>query len=394
MNGQDEMKKILFLTTIYENYGGYYRCINLGKHLVKKGFKVEFICASGRNFDLKIRRKKLAENLTLITLPRIKYHQFFTGQLLRMVISCFQVLIYDYDLFHAFTVSQPQSGVPAWVAKKIRGKKLVVDWEDLWGGGFAERCPFPVKQVLTFFEIKIPPVADYVTVVSRFLRKKAEDLGLDPRKTALIPNGANIAQIKVLVQKRARAKLGLKLNEKIVVAVGHTYLDSLGILFKAFKAVLKKHPEARLVMVGGVVVPEKFQSLYEDIKNNLVLTGKRPFSEVPYYLAAADVLTLPMDDDPIERARFPMRLGDYLAAGRPIVSNAVGEVKYYLEKYQCGLTSPPTDPAKMAEKILYLFNHPEKAKQLGKKARALAEGDLDWDKIVSDLASVYQKVIS
>ncbi len=109
-----------FLTSIYENYGGDYRCFNLGKHLSQKGFRVTMICANGRNFDLCIRKRKIAKNFTLVTLPRIKYHKYFTGQLLRMLISCIQVLFCQYDIMYAFTVAQPQVGISVWIAKKIR----------------------------------------------------------------------------------------------------------------------------------------------------------------------------------------------------------------------------------------------------------------------------------
>ncbi len=137
------MLHVLILTSIYENFGGYYRCFNLGKHLSRKNFHVTMICASERNFDLQIRRREITENFTLITLPRIRYQRYFTGQLLRMVMGCFQVLLYKYDIMHAFTVAKPQVGIPEWIVKKIRKKKVIVDWEDLWRGGFADYYPFP-----------------------------------------------------------------------------------------------------------------------------------------------------------------------------------------------------------------------------------------------------------
>lgn len=384
-----KMLNILFLTSIYENFGGYYRCLNLGRCLSRRGFHVTLICASGRNFDLRIRKRKIAENFALITLPRIKYHRYFTGQILRMIISCIQVLVYQYDIMHAFTVAQPQVGIPAWVAKKIRRKKVIVDWEDLWDEGFARYHPFPVRKVLTFFEARIPFIADRITLVSKFLKRRTIELGLDRQKVHLIPNGCDIEQIKPLDRGKVRGQLKLKLETNIILAMGHTYLDSLGLLFEAFGLVLREISNVLLIMVGRVDIPEKFQGVYQQMANKVLLTGPKPFREVPLYLAVADVLVLPMDNDPIEKARFPMRFGDYLAAGRPIVSNAVGEVKYYLEKYKCGLTTGSTDVLEMAESILFLLNNREAGELLGRKARALAEGDLAWGKIADDLSQIY-----
>jgi len=40
-----------------------------------------------------------------------------------------------YDLLYAFTVAQPQIALPAILAKVLRKKKLIIDWDDIWGKG-------------------------------------------------------------------------------------------------------------------------------------------------------------------------------------------------------------------------------------------------------------------
>jgi len=386
--------RILILNHNNENYGTYFRCFFLGKYLAMRGHTVTMLCASGRNFDFLIRSKKINSNFKIITLPRVRYHKYFTGQLeLRLPVLLVFVLFYRYDILHAFTVAQPQIGIPAWIAKKIRGKKLVIDWDDLWGGGFSEEHPFPIKQVLCFFETKIPFIADRVTVASEYLLNRAQEIGLDPKIIYKIPNGANIGEIQPLDKDKSRELCNLPKNENLIVAVGNTYTKSLNLLFDAFGKVLQKMPNTRLVMVGLVDIPDDLRKKYSEVLDKTILTGSKPFREVPAYMASADVLVLPMADNNIEKARFPMRFGDYLCSGRPIVSNAVGEVKYYLENYNCGLTSPPWDASRMAENMIkVLKGNSSNNNDLGINARKLAHDVLSWDKVVENLDKIYREM--
>jgi len=383
--------KILFLNHNQERFGTYWRCFYLGKYLSQRGFKITLICASGRNFDLLIRKKKINRNFTLLTLPRIKYHQYFTGQILRLFLTLPLIFLIDYDLIHAFTVAQPQIALPALTAKYLRRKKLIIDWDDLWGGGFAEEHSGPVTKVLTFFERWTPKHADRVTYVSEFLGEEIKKLGLN-QKANKITNGANLDEVKIIDQKRAQQKLGLEEKTKYLVSVGNTYFSlALKTLFQAL-AKIKQKEMVKLLMVGLVEITPEVRKTYNQVEKKVVFTGSVPFQKVLVYLSAADVLVLPMAENPIEKARFPIRLGDYLASGKPIVSNAVGEVKFYLEKNQAGLVSPVNAVDELTNNLVKLLTNQRLAAQFGKRGRQLAEKELSWMKVAVKLEKVYQSV--
>jgi glycosyltransferase involved in cell wall biosynthesis len=308
--------------------------------------------------------------------------------MLRLFFYLYYVLFYPYDLLHAFTVAQPQIGLPALMGKWGRREKLIVDWDDLWGGGFADYHPFPVRQVLGFFERFVPRFADKVTVVSEDLRQRTLALGIAPDRVFKIPNGANIEEVRPLEKRESRQRLELQENGRYLVSIGNTYYSSLPFLLTAFRRVVQKEPTAQLLLVGLVEIPADCRGVYEDVRENTVVVGSKPFKEMPDYLAAADVLILPMGPEPIEVARYPIRLGDYLAAGRPIVANAVGEVKLVLEGYRCGLTSPVGEPPALAENILRIFADEKLAEELGQRALATAH-QLSWEKVTGQLAQVY-----
>jgi len=383
------VKQVLFLNHNQENFGTYYRCFFLAKGLSENGFNVKMLCASGKKFDILIRRKKINDNFTIITLPRIKYHRYFTGQIwLRLPLILLFVLFSRYDICHAFTVSQPQIGIPAMVAKIFRKKRLIVDWDDLWGGGFADEHTSIVAKILGWSERYFIKYADEVTYVSELIGEEINKLKLNCNKTK-IPNGANVEKISVLDKEESRRKVKLNEKAKLLISIGNTYTDSIGIMLEAFKVALREIPTLKLMLVGEGRIPEKFNGLKIELQASLLITGKKPFSDIPYYLASADCLILPMDDNNIEKARFPMRLGDYFCAGRPIVSNAVGEVKYYLEKYNAGLVSDSQDSQALARNIIKAINVSDIANEISRNARNLAETDLQWDNITDKLIKIY-----
>jgi len=386
--------KILFLNHNFQNFGTYFRCFYLARHLSKKGIKVDLICASASNLDLKIKQKEINENFKIITLPRIRFHPYHTGHSLRALINSAIVLFKNYDILHSFAVAQPAIAFPTLVCKIFKGKPIIVDWDDLWGGGFGKYHPRLINTAFSFLEGNVTKLSDRITVASEFLKAKARAYKCPENKIVKIINGADIDSIRPMGKEDSRKKFGFKNEEIILLSIGHTYMDTLGILLETYRKVLAQMNNVKLILVGAL--GRQGNSVYKDILafgEHLLLLGERPYSDIPYLLGCADVLVLPMSNGVIEQARFPIRFGDYLASGRPIASNAVGEVKKIISEEKCGLCSEPLDTDSFAEKIIELINNEQLRQELGRRAREVAEERLSWEKISGDLLRVYGQVL-
>lgn len=352
------------------------------------------ICASGRDFDFRVRKQQINPNFLLITLPRVKYHTYHTGQItLRLPLYLYFALTGSYDLFYAFTVAQPQIAIPAVIGKFLKRKKLIIDWDDLWGGGFASLHVKPVEWVLTWSERFFLRFADVVTCASQKLYQNSLRLGIVPQKLFIVPNGCNSSEDRRVDQLLAKKKLKLPVEEKVVLSMGNTYNSiTLNLLFEAYESLRKKFSKVKLIFLSSLVLSDVIKERYKKIMENITLTGFVSEGEKYLYLSAADVLALPMEDNPVEEARFPIRFGDYLCAGRPIVSNAVGEVKYYLEKYNAGLTSPPASPKEFGDNILRVLKDKKLAGSLSKNARKLAEEDLSRESVIKKIDALIRSL--
>ncbi|MCC5787802.1 MAG: glycosyltransferase [Phycisphaerales bacterium] len=91
-----------------------------------------------------------------------------------------------------------------------------------------------------------------------------------------------------------------------------------------FVAAASKLPEVNFFLVGACSLPEGWCEL-----SNVKLLGKRDYEQVPAYMAAADVLIMPWNQSDWIRACNPVKLKEYLAVGRPVVSTPFPELERY-----------------------------------------------------------------
>ncbi len=84
-------------------------------------------------------------------------------------------------------------------------------------------------------------------------------------------------------------------------------------------------PEVQFVLVGSCSLPEG----WADSASNVHLTGRVPYEDVPATMAAMDVLMMPWHRSEWIEACNPIKLKEYLATGRPVVSTDFPELRHY-----------------------------------------------------------------
>jgi glycosyltransferase involved in cell wall biosynthesis len=145
------------------------------------------------------------------------------------------------------------------------------------------------------------------------------------------------------------------------------------------------HPQALLLAAGY------FNASIEDMvgkPGSIVRTGPVRFEEIGSILSACDICWLPLRDTGANRGRWPIKLSDYMAAGRPVISTNVGDLGHFVKKHNIGLVSSDT-PSELSSRINELLEDFEKRKMMGIRARYLAETDYSWDTISRKLENFY-----
>lgn len=84
---------------------------------------------------------------------------------------------------------------------------------------------------------------------------------------------------------------------------------------------------------------------------------------------------------------FSTKLGEYLAAAKPVVITNVGEVVNWLENGKSAYVIKPKDSNALANAIVQVFNNPDKARLIGRAGQQLCQRSFDyrvWSKPLVD----------
>ncbi len=205
--------------------------------------------------------------------------------------------------------------------------------------------------------------AERATTVSTYLYEQLTKIGFPPDKIHMIGNGLDVQADDSTCESETTLKelLGLPTDSICMVSVGNTYSPgSMTNLLKAFDDASKSESRLYLILLGnfrkygnlGRHMDRIIQSFCQNPGFRMIELGSVSLGRMHHYLETCDFVVLPMDYSSIDRARFPIRLGDYIGHRKLIVSNAVGEVKQILNRYQLGLICDPDDLAEFSANMV------------------------------------------
>jgi glycosyltransferase involved in cell wall biosynthesis len=127
--------------------------------------------------------------------------------------------------------------------------------------------------------------------------------------------------------------------------------------------------------------PARLES--EGIRGPVVIHPPQSLSTMPQIQQGADVLFLPLalhsDYPDIVRTAAPGKIGEYLAACRPILVHAPPDsfLASYFRDHQCGLVVDRNDPAELAAALESLLSDPAVRARLRARAWQRAEADFN-----------------
>jgi len=96
-------------------------------------------------------------------------------------------------------------------------------------------------------------------------------------------------------------------------------------------------------------------------------------------------------DVPVLATNSPNKLFDTFAAGRPAIVNMDGWMRELVERNEAGVYARAGDAADLAEKVIWLRDHPDEVERMGANARRLAEREFGRDELAARALAVLEE---
>src|SRR5262252_588517 len=189
------------------------------------------------------------------------------------------------------------------------------------------------------------PRAARVVAVSRSLAEQAQMLGVAPDRIDLVTNGVDGTLFHPRDRAAARAELGKGGDaRKWILFVGRVEVDKGAIeLATAFRDLAATRADAALFVVGDGKARAAMEEIVRPCADRVTFAGARPFAEVPVWMGACDVLTLPSHHE-----GTPNVLLEALTSGRRVVATHVGGIPDVVHRPELGTLVPVGDAGALA----------------------------------------------
>ncbi len=304
------------------------------------------------------------------------------------------------DVIHAF---KPKAYAGLAHLALRRRFPVVVDTDDWEGyGGWNDVNPYPalLKRFFAWQERWGLARAAAVTVASRALQTLVWAMGGPPERVFYLPNGC-ISRPKVSHVAEGGGRPTLLLYTRF-------FEYKVERLWRIVEGVRARIPDARLWVVGKGFFAEEETLLAlaraagwriaggaPSAPNaapdaDLVYAGLVPPEDLPAHFAQADVALYPFDDTLLNRAKCPVKLLDLLAAGVPVVADAVGQVTESIRHGETGWLVPPGDDAAFIEAAAALLRDAPLRQSLGERAACDVRDRFAWDTLAPVAEAAYR----
>lgn len=279
----------------------------------------------------------------------------------------------NYDVVYAFEY-HPNVAWPVY-AGLSNNQTLLSDWCDWYAGGAnIMRGNRWLHAWDRRREERIRRRAARVSVISSPLAERARALGIPPNNITLLREGVDTAVMRPYDRAAAKAALGIPADTLVVGTLNDGH--AVPHLLAAFSALAARLPRVCLLFVGQPSPAQQALILQHGLSNRVVITGRCTDAALPRLLSAADICALPLEDTIANRARFPHKIGDYLACGAAVLLTRVGDYPALLDT--AGAACVVDSLAEFPQALCRLAEDAAWREHLSEAGRAWVVRTLDW----------------
>jgi glycosyltransferase involved in cell wall biosynthesis len=384
--------------------------------LAGEGYDVTVIC-------LKRKSEKFAETVNRIRvyrLPRIEFFQkapigrenflkrhltkfkAFLGYIAEyayftlgcLILSLYVAMRHGFDVIHAH--NPPDTLFLVALPFKLLGKKFVFDHHDLapelyqsryrtrgnivlWGLLWAEKCSLKLADVT-------------IATNDSYKEVQIQRGGRRPEKCFVVRNGPGADRMQVVTPSPRLRQMG----KPILCYIGCLNpQDGLDYLLRALYQLTfeLKRDDYYCVIMGSGDSLEDLRKMNRELglEKQVEFTGYVSDADLRANLSAADICLDPDPSSPLNDVSTWIKIMEYMAYGKPIVSFDLKETRYSAQ--DAAIYVEPNDERSFAVAIARLMDDPALREKMGSSGRNRVEHELQWSRVGPNLGAAYRALI-
>jgi len=228
-------------------------------------------------------------------------------------------------------------------------------------------------------------------------RHLIEEYGVREEKISVLPNGVDTDVFKPGDEDNEplRRALGVGCDRLVTFVGSFQPWHGLELLVEAFSMIRARVPGVRLLLVGDGRARAAVEAAIDrrGVRDGVTITGLLPQAQIPEILAISDVTVMPYPTLSGDLWFSPLKMYEYMAAGKAIVASAAGQIAEVIRDGHSGVLVPPGDTGALSEACIRLLMHPEERRRLGENARTDALARHSWSNYTERLERIYLKAL-
>lgn len=225
---------------------------------------------------------------------------------------------------------------------------------------------------------------DHVVCVSRFTWAVMIRQGIVPRRSSVIPNGADdefFREVNRSEIEELRNRLGLR-NGSLILTVGNvTERKGQHVVIRALPYILREVPDAHYLIAGLPTMKEQYSGLASSlgVADHVHFLGRVPQAELPLLMNACDVFAMTsVNTASGDVEGYGIAAVEAALCGKPaVVSDGSGLTEAVLDKVT-GFVVPQNDPEQTAKALVILLKDDMLRQRMGRSARERALAEQTW----------------
>ena len=259
------------------------------------------------------------------------------------------------------------------VVSRMRHARLLLNVADLWPesavqlGALKNRYAIRGAEAIERFAYRHSHLITAPTPgVQRAIEAHEEFKG----RAVLLPNAVDVDRFDPEAPRASEPK-------RVIYCGTVGLAQGVRTLLEAARELERDGSDLEVMIVGDGAERNDLEALAEEWQlRNVTFTGRVKHEEVPRIVESATMAVMLLRDVPLFEDALPTKLLEYMAAGRPVVAAAAGQVSELVSSSRAGIVCPPEDASAVADAIRRIAADDDAAAEMGAHGRRYVEENL------------------